>query len=479
MNRRMVLYMVGKALVIESALMLLPLITALLYKEQVVISIAASAVIALVGGFLLTKIFRPSFKVIYAKEGFVITALCWLALSVVGALPFYFSREIPSFVDALFETVSGFSTTGASILTDVESMSKGLLMWRSFTHWIGGMGVLVFVMAIIPSSSSERSIHLLRAEVPGPVVGKIVPKVRQTARILYIIYIVFTLLEALFLLLGGMSLFESVVHAVSTAGTGGYGIRADSVASYSGYIQGVITVFMLLFGINFNLYYFILIGKAKFSLKSTELWTYLGIVAFSSVCIFVNIMPAYEKIGEALRHSVFTVSSFITTTGFGITAINDWPIFSKTVLFLLMFVGGCAGSTAGGFKISRVMMLVKNVKRELQRVLHPRSVEVVRLEGKKVDDSVISSAASYLCIYILFFCVTVFLLGFENFDLETNISAVASCYNNIGPAFGAAADNFAGYSPFGKIVLSVAMLLGRLEIYPIILTFSASTWRKK
>ena len=474
----MVLYVVGNAVMVEGGLLLLPLITALIYRETCAASFIAAIAVALVSGFLLTRIFKPGIKTIYAKEGFVITALCWFALSLIGALPFYLSREIPAFVDAFFETVSGFSTTGASILTDVEAMSKSLLLWRAFTHWIGGMGVLVFVMAVIPSFP-DRTIHLLRAEVPGPVVGKLVPKARQMARILYVIYIALTLLEIVFLFAGKMSLYDSIVHALSTAGTGGYGIMNDSVASYNSYIHCVLIVFMLLFGINFNLYYFILIKKAKVSLKSTELWTYLGVVAFSTVCVFLNILPEYGSVGTSLKHALFQVSSFITTTGFSTTNFNEWPILSKTILFLLMFIGGCAGSTAGGFKFSRAIMLAKNVKRELHRVLHPRTVGVIRFEGKAVDEHTINSVSSYLTVYTLFFCVIVFLIGFEKFDLETNLTVVATCYNNIGPAFGAATTTFAGYSPFGKLVLCVAMLLGRLEIYPIILTLSPSTWAKK
>lgn len=478
MNRRMVLYMVGNVIKLEAALLILPLITSLIYKEACAVDFLITIAVALIIGFAVTLIFKPTSKVIFAKEGFVIVALCWIALSVIGALPFYLSGEIPSYIDALFETVSGFSTTGASILTDVESMSKGLLFWRSFTHWIGGMGVLVFVMAVV-NTLSDRSIHILRAEVPGPVVGKLVPKAKETARLLYIIYIVFTLAEILFLLLGKMSLYDSIVHALSTAGTGGFGIKSNSVASYNSYIHGVLTVFMILFGVNFNLYYFILIKKAKISLKSTELHFYLGTIAFSTLCIMLNLFPVYKNLGTAFKHAIFQVSSFITTTGFSTDNFNEWPILSKTILFLLMFIGGCAGSTAGGFKMSRAIILIKNIKRELTRAIHPRSVKVVRYEGKRMDETTVGAVSSYLSVYTLFFCVIVFLIGFEDFDLETNLTVVATCYNNIGPAFGAATETFAGYSPFGKLVLCVAMLFGRLEIYPILLTLSPSTWTKK
>ena len=480
MNRRMVLYVVGTVIKIEAALMLLPLITSLIYKESCVKDILISMGIALIAGFALTLIFKPGSKVIYAKEGFVIVSLAWLALSAVGALPFYISGEIPSFVDAFFETVSGFTTTGASILTDVESMSKGLLFWRSFTHWIGGMGVLVFIMAIIPTVS-DRSIHLLRAEAPGPVVGKIVPKMKQTARILYVIYIALTFIEFVLLFAGGMPLYDSIVHAVGTAGTGGFGIKADSLASYSPYIQWVITAFMLIFGVNFNLYYLFLIRKFKSAIKNEELLTYAVIVTFSVAAIAVNIRPLYEGVAESIRHSAFQVAAVISTTGFATADFNQWPGMSKTILLLLMFIGGCAGSTAGGFKISRIVMLFKTIKRELQKLLHPRAVATIKLDGKRVDEKTISSLGSYLAIYALFFCVVVFLLGFDGFDLETNISVAASCVNNIGPGFGSAGpmDGYAMFSPFSKVMLSLTMLLGRLEIFPLILTFSPSTWVKK
>ncbi len=480
MNRRMVLYITGSVIKIEALLMVLPLITSLIYREDCWLSFLISISIALVLGFGLTLLSKPGNKIIYAKEGFVAVALSWVALSAVGALPFVISGEIPSYIDAFFETVSGFTTTGSSILRDVEALSHGILFWRSFTHWVGGMGVLVFVMAIIPSFS-DRSIHLLRAEVPGPIVGKLVPKMKQTARILYIIYVVITAVEVVFLLAGGMPLFDSLVHAFGTAGTGGFGIKADSIGSYNSYLQWVITIFMLMFGVNFNIYYFILLKKAKTALKSGELWFYIGMVVVSTAMITVNILPIYENLGTALKHGAFQVASLVTTTGYATVDFNQWPMFSKTILLLLMFVGGCAGSTAGGFKVTRVVMQLKNIKRELQRMLHPKAVSVVRFEGKRLDDSTINGVSSYLSIYVLLFCVFVFAIGFEPFDLETNISAIASCFNNIGPALGYAgpAASFADYSAVSKIILSLAMLIGRLEIYPIILTFSPSTWSKK
>lgn len=476
----MVLYVVGNALMVEGGLLLLPLATALIFGETCAVSFVAAIGVALASGLLLRKIFKPGFRTIYAKEGFVITALCWFALSFVGALPFYLSGEIPVFVDALFETVSGLTTTGASILTDVESMSKGLLMWRSFTHWVGGMGVLVFVMAIIPSIS-DRSIHLLRAEVPGPVVGKLVPRIKQTTRILYIIYIVLTLAEAVFLLFGGMDLFEALVHAFATAGTGGFAIKGDGLASYSPYIQWVITVFMLLFGVNFNLYYLLLLKKVKDVFRSSELWTYIGIVSAATLIIGINISSLYDSLSETVKHSAFQVASVITTTGFATADFNLWPNLSKMLIFILMFVGGCAGSTAGGIKIARVTMFYKISKTELHRMLHPRSVKVSRFEGKNVDSGTIESVKSYLTVYVMFYFVFLFAVAFSGADVDVTISAVASCFNNIGPAFGFAGPmgSYAEFSTVTKVILSMAMLFGRLEIYPIILTLSPSTWAKK
>ena len=480
MNRRMVLYTVGTVIKIEAVLMLLPTVCALIYKESCVKALLISVAASLAAGFALTLISRPGNKVIYSREGFITVALAWLALSFFGALPFYISGEIPRFIDAFFETVSGFTTTGASILPDVEAMSKGLLFWRSFTHWIGGMGVLVFIMAIIPALS-DRNIHLLRAEVPGPIVGKLVPRMRQTTRILYIIYIALTLVEIFLLLIGKMPLFEALVHAFGTAGTGGFGIKSDSIASYSPYLQWVITVFMLLFGINFNVFYLIILGKFRSAFKSTELWAYLGIVAVSTAAITVNILPMTESLSVSLRDAAFQVSSIITTTGYATADFDKWPELSKTILLALMFIGACAGSTGGGIKVSRIVILAKSVKREIKKLLHPRSVSVLRFEGKRLEEQTVSSVSSYLAVYIFFFAGILLLLSFENQSLETNFSAAAACFNNIGPGFAAVGptQNFDIYSPFSKLVLSLAMLFGRLEIYPLFIAFSPSTWIKK
>lgn len=480
MNRRMVLYTVGTVVKIEAALMLLPTVCALIYKESCVKALLISVAISLAAGFALTLVSRPGNKVIYSREGFITVALAWLALSAFGALPFYISGEIPRFIDAFFETVSGFTTTGASILHDVEAMSKGLLFWRSFTHWVGGMGVLVFIMAVVPSLS-DRNIHLLRAEVPGPIVGKLVPRIRQTTRILYIIYIALTLIEIILLLIGKMPFFEAVVHAFGTAGTGGFGAKADSIASYSPYLQWVITVFMLIFGVNFNIYYLIILGKIRSAFKSTELWVYLGIVAISTVAISVNIMPLTESFSLSLRDAAFQVSSIITTTGYATTDFDKWPELSKTILLALTFIGACAGSTGGGIKVSRVVILAKSIKRELKKLLHPRSVSVLRFEGKRLDEQTVSSVSSYLAVYIFFFTGILLMLSFENQSFETNFSAATACFNNIGPGFDAVGPtrNFDIYSPFSKLLLSVAMLFGRLEIYPLFIAFSPSTWIKK
>ena len=480
MNRRMVLYVVGTVIKIEAALMILPLITSLIYKESCVRDILISMGIAAVAGFALTLSSRPENKVIYAKEGFVIVSLAWIALSAIGALPFYISGEIPSYVDAFFETVSGFTTTGASILTDVEAMSKGLLLWRSFTHWVGGMGVLVFVMAIMPTVS-DRSIHILRAEAPGPVVGKIVPKMKQTARILYVIYIVMTFITFIFLWTGGMPLYDSIIHAVGTAGTGGFGIKADSVGSYSPYVQWIITVAMIAFAINFNIYYFVLIKRYKSALKNEEFFAFLFMVIVGTVAVFFNIKPIYGNVSDSLRHAAFQVASIISTTGFSTVDFNQWPSFAKTVLLILMFSGGCAGSTAGGFKVSRIVLLLKAIKREMKKLIHPRSVSTVRLDGRRLGEDMVISVHSYFAIYAVLFAIVVIVIGMDEFDLETNIAVAASCINNIGPGLGTAgpASSYEMYSPISKLVLCFAMMIGRLEIFPLILTFSPSTWVKK
>ena len=480
MNHRMVLRTVGKIVLSEAAMLLLPTFVSLLYGENCIWSFLITIAAALVIGGALVLGLRPKDTVIYAKEGFVIVAMAWLSLSLIGALPFTISGEIPSYIDAVFETVSGFTTTGASILTDVESMSHGLLFWRSFTHWVGGMGVLVFAIAIIPNFS-DRSIHILRAEVPGPTVGKLVPRMKDTAKILYLIYVVMTVAEIILLLCGGMSLFDSLVHSLGTAGTGGFGIKMDSIGGYSPYLQWVIGIFMMLFGINFNLYYLLLIRQFKPVFKSGELWAYIGIIAGATLLIGINIWPRYGNFSDVLRLSFFQVSSVITTTGYSTTDFNLWPDFSKAVLLLIMFVGGCAGSTAGGIKVSRVVMIFKQIGSELQHMLHPRSVKVVHFEGKKVEQQTLHGVGVYLMIYVLCLAAVTLVISIEPFGFESNFSAAVSCFNNIGPALGVAgpAGSYAPYSDLSTVALTFAMLFGRLEIFPMLLFFSPATWSKK
>jgi len=480
MNKKIVLSILGKILWAEAALLVLPLIVSIMYGNSCtpafLITIAVAVIIALPLIFLC----KTDNKRIYSKEGFVIVSLAWIIMSVIGCLPFVISGEIPSFFDALFETVSGFTTTGASILTDIEGMSEGLLFWRSFTHWIGGMGVLVFVLAL-SQELPDRSIHIMRAEMPGPIVDKLVPKAKETAKILYLIYIVLTLAEIVILVLCKMPLFEAVVHTFGTAGTGGFGVKADSIGSYSPVIQWVIAVFMFIFGINFNLYYLILLKRIKSVFRSSELWVYVGVAVVSCALITFNIYDSCEGLSEALRLSAFQVSSVMTTTGYATADFNLWPGFSKTLLLILMFMGACAGSTAGGLKVSRVIILVKGMRRELHRLLHPRSVRTLKLEGKRLDEQTLSSTNSYLTVYVASVVVIFLLLSIDNFDIETNFSATVACFNNIGPGLGVVgpAGNFSEYSVFSKLILTAAMLLGRLEIFPLLLCFSPATWLKK
>lgn len=481
MNRRMVFYMLGQILKLEAGILCLPLLCSVIYKETEVFAFLITIAAALLLGFALTLFNKPKDKTVFAKEGFAIVALAWIFMSAVGALPFVISGAIPSYADAFFETVSGFTTTGASILTDVESItSKGLLFWRSFTHWVGGMGVIVLIMAIVPTDSG-RSIHIMRAEMPGPTAGKIVPKIKSTAKILYLIYIVLTAVMVIFLCCGGMSFYESLLHSFGTAGTGGFGIKADSIASYSPYIQWVITIFMAIFGINFNLYYLIILRKFSNVFKSEELWTYIILILAGAGLITYNIYPIYKNLGESIRLAAFQVSSIITTTGFATTDFNMWPTLSKSILFILMFIGGCAGSTAGGLKVSRVVLLFKNIKANFKHLLHSRSVESIRFEGAKVEKSTIIGTLNYFSIYFLCFTLIFLVICFEPFDFETNISAVTTCFNNVGPGLAGVgpAGNFSQYSAFSKYLLSFAMLLGRLEIYPILLLFSPQVWIKK
>ena len=481
MNKKLIFSTILKVIKAEAVLMLLPLITSLIYSEQKAFySFLIVLVSAYLLSFILEKLVKPTSQEFYSKDGFITVALTWIFVSLIGCLPFYISREIPSFIDAYFETVSGFTTTGASILKDVEALSHGMLLWRSFTHFIGGMGVLVFIMAIT-SKTTDRPIHILKAEMPGPIVNKLVPRSKDTAKILYIIYIIMTVLCVIFLLFGGMDLFESIVHALGAAGTGGFGIKNDSIASYSTYIQWVLAIFMLLFGVNFNLYYLLLLKRVGAVLKSTELRTYAVIVLVSIITITINIYTLYGNLFGALTASVFQTSSIITTTGYSTADFNTWPTLSKTILFTLMFIGGCSGSTAGGIKVSRIVILFKKIRLTLKRLLHPNSVSVVKFEGEKIEKDVSAEIGNDRSLYCICFVVITILISFNNFNFETTISAVAACFNNVGPAFGLAgpASSYADFSGFSKFILSVAMLMGRLEIYPLLLALIPSTWIKK
>ena len=480
MNRRMVFYVAGQMVLVEAILMLLPLIVSIFYMEKCALAFVASILIALVLGLAMVLIFKPSNKVIYSKEGFIIVALSWVMLSLVGCLPFVISKEIPNFVDAFFETVSGFTTTGASILTSYEGLSHGIMFWRSFTHWVGGMGVLVLVMAVSPTST-DRSMHILRAEMPGPIVGKLVPRVRQTAKILYLIYVGLTVLEMGLLCLGGLSLYESCIYAFGSAGTGGFGIMSDSLASYSPYVQWVITIFLVLFAANFNIYFLILMRKFKTAFKSEELWTYLGIIIASITVVTVCIYPLYDGFWKSLRMAAFQVMSILSTTGFATADFTLWSPVAKAVLFILMFIGGCAGSTAGGLKISRVVTLFKSIRRELYRMIHPHSVGAVKLDGKKLDDDTIKGIGTYFSLYVFILISAFLLISFEPLSFEGKFTSVVACFNNIGPGFAEVGPmgSYASYSAFSKIVLSITMLLGRLEIYPLLFILMPSVWKRK
>ena len=486
MNRKMVFFLIGRILLLESGLLLLPFGVSLYYWDggqiPLLITIALSAGL----GLLLSRLCRTDNQVIFAKEGFLVTALTWLIVSALGALPFVISGEIPNYIDAFFETVSGFTTTGASILTDVESMSRSMLFWRSFTHWIGGMGVLALMVAVMPNLSG-RTIHVLRAEMPGPTMGKLSPKLKDTAKILYLLYIAMTLLELILLVAGGMPLFDSAIHTFGTAGTGGFSLKASSLAGYSPYLQWVVASFMMLFGVNFNLYFLLVMRRARSALRSEELWTYVVMIFAATGLICWNTLPQIGSFSEALRGAFFQVASISSTTGFATHDFDQWPTLSRMILIFLMFVGACAGSTAGGLKVSRVVLLFKTSRREIRHLLHPRAVTSIRFEGKPVDSTTLVSVGSYFALYIGLFALLWFIISFQpsserfHFDGVTNFSAVAACYNNIGPGLNLVGPtaSYAGYNGFSKLVLSVAMLFGRLEIYPMLIFLSPSTWFKK
>ena len=475
----MILNLLGTILLTEGLLMLIPTSVALYYGESVTPFLITIAIIAVIS--LPLAIFKPKNRQIYAKEGFITVAAGWIFMSVFGALPFVFSGAIPNFIDALFETVSGFTTTGASILSEIESLPRGVLLWRSFTHWIGGMGVLVFVLAILPSAGGQ-TIHLMRAEVPGPTKGKLVPKMKQTAIILYGIYIALTVIETIVLLLCGLPLYDSVVNSFSTAGTGGFSVLNNSIAGYNNpAVEWVIAIFMLLFGINFNIYFFILIGRVKDAFRNEELRAYLIICTLSITAIAINTSHMFDKLGDCIRTSFFQVTSVISTSGFATVDFNEWPVFSKTILVILMVVGACAGSTTGGLKISRVLILLKSIIREIRQMLHPRSVNVVRLDDEVVPDETVHAANGYFAIYAALIIISTLVVSFDGYSMETNLVAAISTINNVGPLLGDVGPmgNFSGYSAFSKIAFSLNMLIGRLEIMLIMILFSPMTWKKR
>lgn len=483
MNKKMIVRMLCHLLLLEAVLLLPSAGISFFLKETAALKGILTTILLLsAAGGAGVLACRKAEKKFYAREGFVIVALAWILMSVFGALPFWFSREIPAYIDAFFEVVSGFTTTGASILTDVESMSHGLLYWRSFTHWLGGMGILVFLLAVVPSGrGSGYTLHLLRAESPGPSVGKLVPKMRQTATILYKIYIGLTLACFAFLLAGGMPLFDAVCTSFGTAGTGGFGIRADSMLSYSPYLQWVVTVFMALFGVNFTVYYLLLMRNLSAVLFDEELRAYLGIFFASIFVITLDVFRLFPTLGDALRHVSFTVSSIMTTTGFATVDFNLWPQFSRTVLVLLMICGASAGSTGGGVKVARLILQCKSLARELRRLLRPNSVRVVKMNGNLIEDKVLRGVDLYMAAYGFILIFSFLIISIDDFSLETNITAVLACLNNIGPGLDLVGPtgNYFAFSPFSKLILSANMLLGRLEIFPILLMLSPHTWSRK
>ena len=479
MNYAVVFRLLGYILMIEGALLLLPAATSLLYGEWMVLGVfLLTAAVSAAIGFVLKGI-KPRSKVFYMREGFAATALSWIVISVVGAVPFVLTGCIPNPVDALFETVSGFTTTGASILPGVEDLPKGILLWRSFTHWIGGMGVLVFLLSLLPLTGGSH-VNLMKAESPGPQVDKLVPKVQSTAKILYGIYLALTILELVFLLLGGMPLFESLLTAFGTAGTGGFGFKNDSFGSFSPYIQWVVTIFMILFGVNFNAYFLLLMRKFHRAAASEEVRGYFAIIAAAVAVITANIYSIYNSFGEALRQAAFQVGSIITTTGFSSCDFDQWPTLSKEILVVLMFVGACAGSTGGGIKVSRLLILGKTLGKELKQALHPQVVAPVRMDGKLLNHETIRTTNVFMAAYIFIFVASFLLISLNGYDMVTNFTSVAATLNNIGPGLNQVGPmmNFGGYSNPAKLVLIFDMLAGRLEIFPMLVLFMPDTWRK-
>lgn len=484
MNVKSISRTVGLILLITGIFQLFPLLIAVIDHEprNILVYIESLCLILLVGSALLL-FSRGGNRMFSAQEGFAATGLSWIFMSAFGALPFFLSGQIPSYVDAFFEMVSGFTTTGASILTDVEALSRCNLFWRSFSHWLGGMGVLVFLLAVVPGARKNggTGIYLMRAESPGPSVDKLTPHLRQTAMILYGIYILLTALCIGCLLLGGMPVFDSFCIAFGTAGTGGFAIKNSSMGGYSYFLQTVVTVFMFLFGVNFSLYYMLLLRKFKAVFKNEELRLYFGIAAGSIVLIAINISRMYNTVYESVHHAAFQVVSIMTTTGYGTVDFEQWPAFSKAILLSLMFIGASAGSTGGGLKVSRVLLLMKSIRRTIRKALHPRRVQPVYMDGRAVSEEVCDNVNAYLAIYCVILVLSFAIISVDGFSIGTNFSAVASCFNNIGPGFElvGATQNFSIYSDLSKIILSLDMLLGRLEIFPLLLLLSPDTWSRR
>ncbi len=478
MNYGTVCYILGCVLNIEAVAMLLPFLCATIFDDACKWIFLVCALICLAFGLPLVLIKSKNCSM-FAKEGFVAVALSWIVMSIFGALPFVFSGYIPNFVDAFFETASGFTTTGASILTDVEALPKSLLFWRSFTHWVGGMGVLVFLVALLPAFGGSN-FHLIKAESPGHSVGKLVPRVRSTAKILYAIYIGITFLEIALLMLGGLDWFEASTLTFGSVGTGGFGVKNSSIADYSPYVQSVITVFMLLCGIDFSFYYLLLMKKRRNVFKMEEVWIYLAIVTLAVIGVFFNIRGGFSSNEEALRHSAFQVSSIITTTGYATRDFDLWPQFSRTILVLLMLCGACAGSTGGGMKVSRIVILFKSIVKEIRVLAHPKSIIKVKLNGKPLEHETLRGVTVFFVAYMLVFSVALVLISLNNMDFTTNFTAVAATIGNIGPGLGAVGPtgNFAAFSPFSKIIFTILMIAGRLEIFPMLMLFTIKTWKK-
>lgn len=478
MNYRIIAYIVGWVLNLQAIFMALPSLTAVIYNEEDISAFLITMVICLAMGLPLTRK-KPKNKVFHIKDGCVAVALSWFVLSLTGAIPFVLSGSIPHPIDAIFETVSGFTTTGSSILTDVESLSKSVLIWRSFTHWIGGMGVLVFLLSLLPLAGGYH-MNLMRAESPGPSVSKLVPKVQSTAKILYSIYLGMTVIQILLLLLGGIPVFDSLCITFGTAGTGGFGIRNDSMGSYSLYCQIVTTIFMILFGVNFSAYYLILTKKFKSAFHIEEIRYYFGIIIAAVLLIAINSRHMFSGFGQAIQQSAFQVGSIITTTGYSSTDFNQWPALSKTILVILMFVGACAGSTGGGIKVSRIVLLLKAAKKEFQLYLHPNAVKKIKMDKKSVSHETLRSTNIFLSVYLLIFCGSILILSLDNFDMTTNFTAVAATLNNIGPGLEIVGPmgNFSSFSYLSKSVMIFDMLAGRLEIFPLLLLFFKGTWKK-